>query len=81
MLQKVLTVGTSAAVVISKQSLKTLGVKPGDMVIVEEDASVPVVLIRPPHPVKVSQRHKKIASLTLDFIERHRHDLQALATK
>ncbi len=79
MLQKVLTVGTSAAVVLSKQSLKNRGVKPGDMVMVEEDkknngwrisANVPSAAPRP-----------EVLAWTKKFIARYRPALKALAKK
>ncbi len=79
MTQKVLKVGTSAAVTIPKKSLKELGLKPGDEVSVEIDRKSRKVTSRPAQ--KLSARDKRIAELTLNFIDRYRPDLEALARK
>lgn len=78
MTQKVLKVGTSAAVTIPKKSLKELGLKPGDEVIVEFDKKTRTVSIR---PSKASGRRQRVAELTYDFVRRYRSDLEALAKK
>ena len=77
MIQKVLRVGTSAAVTIPKKSLAELGLKIGDSISLEINKGAGVVSIRPVE--KISSREKKIASLTLNFINRYRKDLEALA--
>ena len=79
MIQKVLKVGSSAAVTIPKKTLEELGWKVGDQVVVEIDKRKRVVLIRP--SIKLSRQDKKIAKLTFDFIHRYRHDLETLARK
>lgn len=79
MTQKVLKVGDSAAVTIPKKSLEELDLKFGDQVSVEIDKKNKTVFIK---PVKtLSERDIKIARLTLDFINRYRKDLEALAKK
>ncbi|KKL82069.1 hypothetical protein LCGC14_1988460, partial [marine sediment metagenome] len=77
MTQKVLKVGSSAAVTIPKKSLDELGLSIGDKVIVEVDRRTRSVSIKPYK--KPSKRQQKIAKLTLDFIERYRDDLEVLA--
>ncbi|MEK7193310.1 MAG: AbrB/MazE/SpoVT family DNA-binding domain-containing protein [Patescibacteria group bacterium] len=77
MTQKVLKVGTSAAVTIPKESLKELGLKIGDRVIVKVDRQKRVVSIRP--ITRVSD--KELVGWTEKFIERYRPALEALAKK
>jgi antitoxin component of MazEF toxin-antitoxin module len=79
MIQKVLKVGTSAAVTIPKKSLKELGIKPGDDIVVELDTKNRSVLIRPSNTS--SKHQQKITERTLDFIDRYRVDLENLAKK
>ena len=79
MTQKLLKVGSSAAVTIPKKSLKELGLKIGDEVRVDVDQTRKTVLIKP--ATKLSAADEKIARLTLNFINRYRRDLEALATK
>ena len=79
MIQKLLRVGTSAAVTIPKKSLKELGLKIGDGVSVEVDKNRKIVSIQP--SLQVSQEDAKIARLTLRFINRYRKDLERLAQK
>ena len=77
MIQKILKVGTSAAVTIPKHSLEELGIRIGDQVHV--DVKGDAVVVRPAK--KHSSRDKKITALTLNFIERYRKDLESLARK
>ena len=79
MTQKVLKVGSSAAVTIPKKSLKDLGLKIGDEITVEVNRERRTVLIS---PIKMlSGKDARIAKLTLSFIKRYRKDLEALAQK
>ena len=80
MIQKVLKVGSSAAVTIPKKSLKELGLKVGDSVSIDVNTVGKIVSIR---PAKRSSSHRqdKITELTLNFINRYRADLEALARK
>lgn len=79
MTQKVIKVGNSAAVVIPKHSLRELGLKPGDSVVVETDSK------RSGFFVKSSKKQSKVSRELLDwteeFIERYRPALEALADK
>ena len=77
MAQKVLKVGSSAAVTIPKKSLKELGLEIGDEVAVEINTKEKTFMVRPVS--KPSSREQKIAEMTLDFIEEYREDLVALA--
>lgn len=77
MQQKVLKVGTSAAVTIPKKSLKELGLKIGDQVSVDIDRKFQSVTIRAID--NLSKRDYRIAEHTLYFIEKYRKDLQNLA--
>lgn len=81
MIQKVLRVGSSAAVTIPKKSLKELGLKIGDSVSLDIDVRERSVSIRSTRAPKTSARQKKIDKFTLDFIKRYRKDLESLADK
>ena len=77
MTQKVLKVGSSAAVTIPKKSLAELGLKIGDNVIVIVGKKSVVI-----RPQKVfSKRESRIAELTLNFVNRYRKDLINLSKK
>jgi putative addiction module antidote len=79
MTQKVIQIGSSAGVTLSKETLKKLGLKVGDRVQVEVDDKSRLVAVR---PEKKNEDHDdQIARLTRDFIERYRDDLEALAKK
>ena len=79
MTQKVLKVGDSAAVTISKEALKNLGWKVGSQVTVTVDSQKQTVKIV---PAKVQRAgDDRIATLTMRFIDRYRSDLLALANK
>jgi putative addiction module antidote len=76
MVQKVLKIGSSAAVTIPKKSLKELGLKIGDQVIVEIDRKKKVFLVRP-----VFSIDQELMDWTERFIEKYRPALEALAKK
>ena len=76
MIQKVLKVGTSAAVTIHKDSLKELGLKIGDEVRVEVDKKKKGVFIGHLHTVD-----QETLDWTNSFIERYKDALVALADK
>ena len=76
MIQKVLKVGSSAAVTIPKRSLGELGLKPGDEVRVEVDRKRRTVIIRPSAKI-----NEELLVWTKQFIERYRPALEALARK
>lgn len=77
MTQKVLKVGSSAAVTIPKKSLAELGLKIGDNVIVEIDKVRRVVSIEP----AIGNVNTRALIWTKKFIERYRPALKALADK
>lgn len=79
MTQKLLKVGSSAAVTIPKKSLKELGLRIGDSVHVDVDRNKKVVSIK--LAAKLSRDDEKIARLALSFISRYRRDLEELARK
>lgn len=79
MTQKVLKVGSSAAVTIPKDILKELGVRIGDRIVLRFNKAKRAVVIEAQK--ETSQEDQKIARLTLNFINRYRKDLEALARK
>jgi len=81
MIQKVLKVGSSAAVTIPKKALEELGLSIGDRIILSVNTPKQIVSIRRVQKTKTSSRQRKIASLALDFVGRYRADLEALAQK
>lgn len=76
MTQKVLRVGSSAAVTIPKKSLEELGLQIGDSVIVEIDKKQRTVVIEP-----AVQVDRELIDWTKTFIEKYRPALEALAKK
>lgn len=79
MTQKVLKVGSSAAVTIPKKSLAELGLKIGDSVTLVVDTERRMVSVRPAGAEL--KRMNKVAKLTLDFVNRYREDMEALANE
>lgn len=76
MTQKVLKVGSSAAVTIPKRSLRELGLKIGDEVRVEVDRQSGTVHIAPAFKV-----NEKLLEWTDSFIKKYRSALIELADK
>lgn len=76
MIQKVLNVGTSAAVTIPKRSLKELGLKIGDSVTVTLNPTTRRVYIEPATSVD-----KETIAWARGFVEKHHSALKALAKK
>ena len=77
MTQKVLKVGSSAAVTIPKKSLEELGLKIGDRVSITVDKKSRNVLIEP----AIKEVDKELLEWTKKFIKRYRPALEALAHK
>jgi len=77
MTQKVLKVGSSAAVTIPKKSLEELGLKIGDKITVDLDKKNKIVSVRPLQ----KEVDKEVLQWTKKFIERYRPALEALAKK
>lgn len=79
MVQKILRVGTSAAVTISKKALKDIGLRIGQKVDVNYDPLARRILIE---PVKKSlEVDPEIARLAVAFMRRYRVALQKLASR
>ena len=76
MTQKVLKVGSSAAVTIPKKSLKELGLKIGDQVVIDVDKKHRKFLIEP-----LVEVDKELIDWTREFIKKYRVALEALAKK
>lgn len=76
MTQKVLKVGSSAAVTIPKKSLEELRLKIGDTVRVEIDRKRQAVIIEPMEKID-----KELLEWTKKFIDKYRSALEALAKK
>lgn len=76
MTQKVLRVGSSAAVTIPKRFLGELGLKIGDQVRVIVDRKRRAVVVRPSIAVD-----EELLTWTRRFIEKYRPALEALAKK
>ena len=77
MTQKILKVGSSAAVTIPKKSLEELELKIGDKVNVDVDRKNRAFIVRA-RDVKVD---RELVNWTNDFIEKYRLALEALAGK
>lgn len=77
MTQKLLRVGSSAAVTIPKKSLKELGLKIGDEVRVAVNTKSKTVVITSSDVL--SKDDTAIAKLVASFIKRYHKDLEALA--
>ena len=77
MTQKVLKVGSSAAVTLPKEMLKEAGLRIGDRVRVEFNEKSAVFIIRP----FGVEKNKELQEWTTQFIKRYRPALEALAKK
>lgn len=76
MIQKVLKVGSSAAVTIPKKSLKELGLKIGDSIAISVDKSKRRVTIEPSF-----EADPELISWTKSFVDKYRPALEALSRK
>jgi antitoxin component of MazEF toxin-antitoxin module len=76
MIQKLIKVGTSVAVVVPKKSLKELEIKAGDSVSVAVDADRRRIVVEPPAIVD-----RELVAWTRTFIKRYRPALEALKDK
>ncbi|MFC1756957.1 AbrB/MazE/SpoVT family DNA-binding domain-containing protein [Patescibacteria group bacterium] len=76
MVQKVLKVGSSAAVTIPKKSLEKLGLKIGDRINVDIDKEQKAVTVKP-----FVGPDKNLMNWTNKFIKRYRPALEELAKK
>ncbi len=78
MTRKILQVGTSLAVTLPVQAIKSLGISVGDSVEVTLNSARGSISVTPVN-VKTDTRREKITTLTLNFVDRYREDLEALA--
>lgn len=74
MTQKVVQIGSSAGIIIPKESLKELGMHIGDQVQVEVEAKEKTVTIKP-----LAMVNEELVSWTKGFINNYRQALEALA--
>jgi len=79
MKRKIIKIGDSAGVTIPKSIIKKLGLKVGEEVAVDIDEKTGEVRIRADE--EHMSRKDKVAQRTMDFIDRYRSDLEALADK
>lgn len=77
MIQKVIKVGSSAAITIPKSYLKKLGLSIGQKV--ETEVKNKTLIIKPESKSVITDRDKRITELTTKFIDEYRDDLEALA--
>ena len=77
MTQKVIKIGTSAAVIIPKKTLEDLEIKVGDKIELEVDKKSRRVSIEP----VIKQVDREVLDWTKKFIEKYRPALEALAKK
>jgi antitoxin component of MazEF toxin-antitoxin module len=78
--QKVIQIGSSAGVTISKETLRELGVKIGDTVETEVNAETFVIKARSIPQVKLAGVAETVTRATA-YIEKYRKDFEALANK
>ncbi|MEK7631443.1 MAG: AbrB/MazE/SpoVT family DNA-binding domain-containing protein [Patescibacteria group bacterium] len=78
MTQKVLKVGDSAAVTISKDLLRAFHLKVGDRVQVEHDQKRGAIVVL---PVRASKDEAEFSSWTKEFLDQYGPALKALAKK
>jgi len=84
MTQKVLRVGSSAAVTIPKRSMEELGLKIGDKAYVYVDSKNSRIIYSKKKMDDfgtLTERDREVLNWTEDFIERYRSDLKKLARK
>jgi AbrB family looped-hinge helix DNA binding protein len=79
MTRKILQIGSSVGVTIPKSILDKFGLEVGDEVEIETDDESGDLRIRP-HK-QADDREGRIARRTMNFIDRYRDDLEALADK
>ncbi len=75
--RKIIQIGSSAGIIFPKTLLDAKNLNIGDTLTVRETSSGILIEL----PDDGSQRTKKITELALNFVDRYRDDLQALADK
>lgn len=81
MIQKIIQVGSSAAVTISKQFLKETGFKTGDEVSVNTDLETKTITISPKEEVLKTSITPQFTQMVSRFIKTYRPALERLAKK
>lgn len=79
MAQKIIKIGKSAGITLPKTILEKLGAKTGEEVVVDYNEKDDAVTVKR-HGAN-SSHHQKIATLTDNFVEQYRGDLEELAKK
>lgn len=77
MAQKVLQIGSSAGITISKEALKTLGLRIGDQVSVEADPKRGLVVL----PLRDGKDEQEFSAWTEEFLDQYGPALKALAKR
>lgn len=77
MTRKIIKIGSSSGITLSKEVLSGLGLKVGDEVDIEIDKKNNTLQVKPFRDL--SEEDKKVAKLTSNFIERYRDALDKLA--
>ena len=78
MTQKVVQIGTSAGIIIPKETLLALGMKVGERVTLEADVRHRKLQLK---PVANLKKHERFAKHVLNFVDTYRDDLEALSQK
>lgn len=78
MTRKVLQVGSSAGITISKETLKTLGIQIGDQVTVDLDTKRGGIVVL---PLRKTRNNAEFSAWTKAFINQYGPALKALAKK
>lgn len=78
MLQKVLRIGTSAGITLSKEALASLGVQIGDRIKVSVDSKNGTVRITGDQPRIPAPGDREVLAWTEDFARRYRETLENL---
>nr|MBA3551072.1 AbrB/MazE/SpoVT family DNA-binding domain-containing protein [Patescibacteria group bacterium] len=69
-------------ITIPKKILESLDLKVGDQVVLDVDQKNKIISFSPQTQAEIiSEEDRKIARLTLDFINRYRSDIESLAHK
>lgn len=77
--RKIIQIGSSAGVTIPQSVREDLNLEVGQEVVVDVDEDTGDIRIRTRE--NKSERDERIARRTMDFIDRYRSDLEALADK
>lgn len=79
MLEKIIKIGETAAVMIPQKLMEDLDLHIGDQIEVRPDTDSGAVTIKPHHDV--SLRDREVLKIALNILDRYRGDFEALANK